>query len=93
MAALLQQYGGLMEVELDPSSGRISPVPGVGQQPVQLFEYPDFRDGGCYFPARRYDTLATNVHKLSGMGGGVMLVNQIQGAHCPSLTIAVADNQ
>ena len=80
---LIQQYGGLIEVVLDPSSGRISLVPG--QRPALLFDYQDFHDGGCYCAAWP-DTF----RKLSGIVWvGVMFINQVQASHRYSLAIAV----
>lgn len=60
--ALIQQYGGLVEVVVDPSSGMISPR----QPALLLFNYQRFKDGGCYTNAGPLP-LAENVHRLTGV--------------------------
>jgi len=63
--ALIQQYGGLVEVLVDPSSGLPSPLQAVSPA-QQLFNYQRFKDGGCYMTARPM-SLAKNVQRLKGV--------------------------
>lgn len=63
--ALIQQYGGLVEVLVDPSSGGPSQLQAAGPG-KQLFNYQRFKDGGCYMTARPM-SLVENVVRLKGV--------------------------